>query len=581
LAKLRKHRFFNFFNQASNLKLMNKTKQGFRINLAVTAVLILILNTGYGQKASYPIDTIVLTTVDRMVNPVAVPSSAEKIFPYELSKYSQYGYGNWQFGSGLSYEQRLDLMPPSYSSSAVTGKAKLLNFFTMTDIHLTDKESPAQAIYFGYKGGIISAYSGIMLSTTQVLDAAIQTVNVLHKKNAFDFGISLGDNCNNTQYNELRWFIDVLDGKKINPDSGKKDDPIPGPHNDYQDEYQAEGLDKSIPWYQAIGNHDHFWMGCYPPTEYIKNTLTGDSVIKMGNILAPNGINERSLYMGVLDGSTINGDIIGVGPVNSTKAVVLSADVNRRSLSKIEWGNEFFNTSSKPAGHGFNKTDMAKGFACYAFEPKPGMPLKVIVLDDTQEDGDPSTDIHGHAYLDEVRYTWLINELDKGQAEGKLMIIGAHIPVGINDPNPELGWDPNSAVTEADFLAKLHTYPNLILWVAGHRHLNTVTALKSPDPAHPELGFWEVETSSLREFPQQFRTFQFVRNSDNTISVFATDVDPAVKEGSLAAKSRTYAIGAYVLFKMPQINSYNAELVKQLTPEMQAKIRKYGETIHE
>lgn len=538
---------------------------------------VLITNTSYGQKSSYPIDSKVVTTVDRMVVPVSAPSIAEKIFPYELSKYEENGYGKWQFSNGLSYQKRIDLMPVSYTGSSVTNTAKLLNFFTITDIHITDKESPTQGIYFGFKGGVISAYSGIMLSTTHVLDAAVQTVNVLHKANPFDFGISLGDNCNNSQYNELRWFIDVLDGKKINPDSGKKDDPVAGPLNDYQDEYQAAGLDKNIPWYQAVGNHDHNWMGVYPPNDYLKKSYTGDSIIKMGqNIFSPGGINERNFYMGVFDGSTVYGDVIGIGPVSSTKPVLIAADENRRPLSSIQWTDEFFNTSSKPIGHGFNKADAAKGFACYSFEPKSDLPIKVIVLDDTQKDGDPSTDVHGHCFLDGDRYTWLVNELDKGQAEGKLMIIAAHVPIGINSPDPEFGMAPNSITNEANLIAKLNTYSNLILLIAGHRHLNTITALKSPDPAHPELGFWEVETSSLREYPQQFRTIQVVLNSDNTISIFATDVDPAVKEGSIAAASRNYAIGAYELFKMDPIYSNNVELVKQLNPEMQAKILKYG-----
>jgi len=551
------------------------------ISLLIMIGFVLIKNNSYGQKPSYPIDTKVVTTVERMVVPVSVPSTAAKIFPYELSKYAQNGYGQWQFGNGLSYQKRMDLMPDSYSGSSIKKIAKLLNFFAITDIHLTDKESPTQGIYLGYNGGVISAYSGIMLSTTQVLDATIQTANALHKQNPFDFGISLGDNCNSSQYNELRWFIDVLDGKKINPDSGKKDDPIAGPLNDYQDEYQAAGLDKNIPWYQAIGNHDHNWMGIYPPNEYLKKSYVGDSIIKMGkNIFSAAAINERTIYVGVFDGSTVYGDVIGIGPVSSTKPVLIAADKNRRSLSSIEWSNEFFNTTSKPIGHGFNKADAARGFACYSFEPKSDLPIKVIVLDDTQKDSDPSTDIHGHSYLDSERYNWLVKELDKGQAEGKLMIIAAHVPVGISDPDPELGMSPNSATTEANLIAKLNTYPNLILWVAGHRHLNTVTALKSPDPAHPELGFWEVETSSLREFPQQFRTIQIVRNSDNTISIFATDVDPAVKKGSLAAASRNYAIGAYELFKVDPIHSYNVELVKQLTPEMQLKIQKCGTTLN-
>jgi len=283
--------------------------------------------------------------------------------------------------------------------------------------------------------------------------------------------------------------------------------------------------------------------------------------------------------MGVMDGSTIYSDVIGIGPVSTTKLILVAPDKNRRPLTSVEWTQEFFNTTSKPIGHGFNKADIDRGFACYTFEPKSDLPIKVIVLDDTEKDSDPSKDVHGHGFLDQERYDWLIKELDKGQAEGKLMIIAAHIPIGIKDPNPELGMSPASVATEAGFIAKMNTYPNLILWVAGHRHLNTVTALKSPDPSHPELGFWEVETSSLREFPQQFRTFQIVRNSDNNISIFATDVDPAVKQGSFADVSRTYAIGAYEIDKIDPIYSYNVELIKQLTPLMQAKINKFGTPI--
>ena len=539
------------------------------------------------QLEGYPIASEVFTTLERTVLPVPVPVASPKLLPYEISKYKQNGYGTWTYGPGLNPVKRLDLMPLTYTNTSVTNTANLLHFFTMTDIHISDKESPAQAIFFGYQGGIISGYSGIMLYTTQVLDAAVQTVNALHQKNPFDFGISLGDTCNSTQYNELRWYIDVLDGKNINPDSGVKDDPLPGPSNDYQDEYQAAGLDQTIPWYQALGNHDHFWMGFLPPNDYIRQTLIGDKIINLGNPFTdPLGVDSRGFYIGAMDGRTPYGDIIGAGAVKdfAEPPQVLAADPNRRSLSRVEWMSEFFNTTSNPVGHGFNQADTAKGFACYTFEPKSDLPIKVIVLDDTQRNDDPNNPDklgygdgsfgYGHGSLDSERYSWLVSELDKGQAEGKLMIIAAHEPIGVETAPSMMAWIP---AVEAELIAKLHTYPNLLLWIAGHRHQNTVTAFKSPDANRPELGFWQVETSSLREFPQQFRTFEIVRNSDNTVSILTTNVDPAVQDGSFAAISRSYAVAAQQIFNskiaLLPTGSYNAELVKPLSPEMQVKLK--------
>jgi hypothetical protein len=140
---------------------------------------------------------------------------------------------------------------------------------------------------------------------------------------------------------------------------------------------------------------------------------------------------------------------------------------------------------------------------------------------------------------------------------------------------------PPGYSSEVNLIEQLKSFPNLILWVAGHRHLNNVTAFPSADPAHPENSFWEVETKSLREFPEQFRTFDIVRNSDNTVSIITTDVDADMEDGSLAAIGRTYAIASnqiYGLFGQPLETgsvSYNAELVKQLTPGMKEKLKNY------
>ncbi len=540
---------------------------------------ILLLSNGCKKDDSnyVPVVPTANTTIDKTIIPNTISPFPAPIYPYQIAEYPVYGYGGWQYGPGLACQKRLDLMPKTYSGASVTNAAKLLRFFTMSDIHLVDEETPTSAIYYSYKGGgSPSGYNPSMLLTTQMLNAAVQTVNVLNKQSQFDFGISLGDDCDNTQYNELRWFIDILDGKMIDPDSGVKDDPIPGPGNDYQDPFQAEGLNTSIPWYQTLGNHDHFWKGSYPVTDNFRPNYTGLNIINLDDPLT--GLEGRGFYMGSIDGRTRYGNIIGVGATDSfpSPPQVLAADANRRSLIREEWISEFFTTSSNPVGHGFSQANVSSGFACYTFEPKMDIPIRMIVLDDTQREDDPNVGGYAHSSLDLERFHWLVAELDKGQNEGLLMIIAAHIPVGIG---PGL-WNSDAPVTEDTLLATLHRYPNLILWISGHRHISQVTVQPSPEPAHPELGFWVVETPSLKDYPQQFRTFDIARNTDNTISIFATDVDPIANPGSLPALARTYAIAAYQLFnyQIPYAPSgaYNAELVKQLSPAMQTKIQNYG-----
>ncbi len=557
-------------------------KNAFTV-LTIHIVLAFIVPGAQCENPSYPISSDVYTTRQQMIMP-DTPTPFETVLPYEIPKYEPNGYGKWHYGLGIDAGKQTSIMATDYHGDTVTHTANLLNFFTISDIHITDKETPAQVITLGYKGGTFAAYSGVMLYTMQVLDAIVQTINAVHKQVPFDFGISLGDAGNSIQYNELRWYLDVLDGGIINPDSGDDDDPVPGPNNDYQDEFVAEGLDDSIEWYQVLGNHDHFFDGFLPPNDYIRDTVKGKEILNLGNVITdPLGADSRGIYMGSIDGRTLNGDVIGAGPVEDFTATptIPAADANRRLLSRSEWINEFFTTTSNPSGHGFTAAMVADGSACYSFVPKPNIPIKIIVLDDTQNDDDanhPDSIGYAHGSLNQERFNWLINELDKGQNANQLMIIAAHIPIGVAVFPSGIRWDPYAPITEAQLIAKLHEYPNLILWLAGHRHLNTVTPFPSTDP---QYGFWQIETPSIRDYPQQFRTFKIVRNSDNTISIITTDVDPAITDGSLAAISRSYGIAALEIFNnfvlQPQPSGmYNAELVKQLSPQMQTVIQNYG-----
>ncbi len=554
-----------------------------------------VLIPGAGNTiVEYPIFYDVFTTVEQQILPIELPASTPEINPRDVPLYEVFGYSAWQIGDGLPYEKRTDLAPDYVDAPNVS---RFLSFFTMSDIHISDKESPAQVNWVGWSAEfgqqMSSAYSPVILSTTHVLDAAVQTINALHENTPFDFGISLGDTINNAQYNELRWYIDVLDGKVITPSSGAH---LGADTIDYQKRYRAAGLDKSILWYQVLGNHDQFLMGSYYEFAKSLSAHIGTFILNADEVAGDQptyaGIHGTGYYMGVVDGSTPYGDIIGAGPEDlfSTPPTV-AADAKRHSLvsdssTSRNWIAEFFKTTTKPDGHGFNLVDPARkaidpGFACYSFEPKSDIPIKIIVLDDTCKGSvDDETTAYAAGCLDDERKNWLRAELQDGQDHDKLMIIAAHIPIR---PQKTL-LDPTitslSHLDDVTMLAELHTYPNLILWISGHRHMNVVTPQPyDPNPLldpiqGPANSFWEVETSSLRDFPQQFRTFDIRRNSDNTISIIITNVDPAVSGDSPAAKSRGYAVGSARVFGNYDISdtasqSYNAELVQQLTLDMQ------------
>jgi len=533
------------------------------------------------------------------------------LHPTEISQvqnYDKFGYGKFKLSGGLPVVKRYDLLESAAIFASPIKRKKLLNFFAMTDIHITDKEAPNQLIYIQQadsdKGGkMTSIYSPVIMYTTQVLDAAIQTINVLHDQAPFDFGISLGDVCDSGRYNELRWYLDVIDGKEIRPSSGAH---LGEESVDFQKPFKAVGLNKAIPWYQVLGNHDHFYIGSVPVDAYpqlkLRESYISDQVWAVGDVLIPNaakskpmalppviydmnthlsgtspvklndpvtGVVGKTFYMGVVDGSSQYGAIKYAGKKEHfASPPTVAADPDRRALLRSEWIEEFFNTTTFPKGHGFDRVpqDLRKSeddFACYSFVPKADLPLKVIVLDNTQLETDGSHNIHGHGFLDEVRWKWLQNELDAGQKNNQLMVIAAHVPIAVASSGSMMEWwnpkgqatalqnDQNAridnAVTLPVLIRKLQDTPNLLMWIAGHRHMNTVKAFpayrdKNRTQLIPENSFWQVETSSLQHFPQQFRTFEIYLNSDYTVSIVAVNVDPEVAEGSPAATSRKYAI---------------------------------------
>ena len=519
--------------------------------LVIFAVLLVFSSGCVSQTESF-------NTTERSVVPVD-PGANQTITPENLSIYHYNGFGQWTYGAGVPITVRDDITGGVTPSGEGT---KLLSFAAISDIHLTDEESPLQVIALGYLSPFPSAYSPVSMYSTQVLDAAVHTINTINKENKLDLVLSLGDAANNDQYNELRWFIDVLDGKTIDPTSGGnagKED------IDYQQTFTAEGLD--VPWYQTIGNHDQFYTGVFTVDENASRTLRGDTVVNMRlDVLATGDPSLTGYYMGVYNGSDPNGAIIGIGNASGfSSAPTVIADADRHAIaengSRIGFMQEFLNSGSLPFGHGYTEEMIADDFACYSFDPVEG--VRIIMLDDTTVNGSTIGDVwaHGRGSLDEERFAWLKAELQKGQEDDVLMIIGAHIPIVTMEVGAPSGWSLNSEVSETELITELQKYPNLLMWAAGHNHRNTIAAVPSPDPAHPEYGFWVVETASLRDFPQEFRTFEITRYSDDLVGIKTVCVDVDVEGNPLAEKSRSYSIAAAQMINHTDVAIENAELL--------------------
>jgi hypothetical protein len=71
-------------------------------------------------------------------------------------------------------------------------------------------------------------------------------------------------------------------------------------------------------------------------------------------------------------------------------------------------------------------------------------------------------------------------------------------------------------------------YPNVIAYVVGHTHHNEVRTYVRPDRRG---GFWEINTASHNDWPQQSRLIEVMDNRDGTLSLFGTILNQAAPIG--------------------------------------------------
>lgn len=421
-------------------------------------------------------------------------------------------------------------------------RRSLVVFHHFGALQLLDEESPLRGEWQDSCPTPLStaAFRPQESLTVQVAASLVRRANRIRRSpltdRPTDFVLHTGNAADNAQLNELRWFINLMDGRQVHPDTGgagyegvQSDSPDPL----YPDllalaqlPFVPEGI--RYPWYTALGSRDVLAQGNFPPSEAAAQiAVGGEKIIDLSPARKEEVCEDPSI---LLDPELTREILADEG----TEVREVTSDPNRRLLSRKEWLEELFNSSERPGpvGHGFAQRNLDKDLAYYVFEHGP---LAFIVLDTVNPAG------FAAGSIDVPQFKWLGKQLRKrsssyydgegmlveGDGEDRLIIIASHHPLDwLNNPLPDPSGDARVQGPELEEL--LHRFPNIIAHVAGNSQANKVTA--RPDPERRGGSYWEVNTTSPVAYPMQSRLLEVADNRDGTISLFSTiyDLDAAI-----------------------------------------------------
>ena len=507
-------------------------------------------------------------------------------------------------------------LPTASALAGRTDRRRSLAYFAqLTDFQLADEESPARVEFADRGAG--SAFRPQEAFSPWAIDYSFRQLNQFtpaspHAQGGgarapMDMALVTGDQSDNQQYNETLWVRQLIEGgSPLTPNSGIKSDYSECLPNDQAELLAREtaGEIPDEPTYMGVQDYDD--LGFKAPDYYDPDEPFGD---QYGTFPAWPGLMDRAQSLTFTpvglrrNGTPVptylsNGNHDGLVQGNedavkafediatgcfkaaqstSTLPVRPEPDPNqlfspgigfavrpdepgRRFVDRVEL-KKIFSTGIQDDGHGFDFIDPAEltasGFSAtyWTRDLKPG--IRFVSIDTVSDGGVVQESSEGN--IDDPQWQWLQGELDRAEADGKLVVVFGHHPIRSlvshvpdeaaqpcsgqydangtysspdahgHDANPGCDLDPrdSSPVHEGEDLRTLLSgHRNVIAYVAGHTHENMVLACGSDDGCPAGGNWWEINTAAVADWPQQSRLIEVMDNQDGTLSLMGTLTDP-------------------------------------------------------
>ena len=334
----------------------------------------------------------------------------------------------------------------------------------------------------------------------------------------------------------MNWYLALLDGQEFRPDSGntaryegviddgedhydtrywhphgtpdgKEDDDarskygfpvVPNLLNSCRAAFKATGL--NFPWYAVHGNHDALLQGTVAP----ESTINAAMIAGKRYTGLPSHVSLAEVLSSFQE----------IGPAGYPESldapyVEVSADIERRAVQRGEFAAMHLASPGLPVGHGFNQTHVENKHMYYAINIGA---VNLVVL-------------ASHHPLSKM--------------------FNSYAPTG-------------RRVCVEEIQEMLLKYPHVIAWFAGHEHRHHIKWIGRQEEVE---GFWQIETASHADWPQQSRTIEIVKDSAGDIFLGLSIIDhaggadykSATDPIEIAALSR--AVSANVWQKRPELGA--------------------------